>query len=238
MQPNKSTVEEIRQRFDKDVERFSNLNTAQATVPDSRYMWEMVADRVAMTNPDAADLLDIGCGAGNNSLYVLKRVPNLHVTLVDLSKPMLDRATKRVGKQTTGRVTAIQKDVRDLEMGTAQYDIITAGFVLHHLRTDDQWELITKNIYHALRLGGSFWLVDMFEFDEPKIQKAMWQHYGQFLTQLKGEAFKDEVFAYVQKEDTPRSVGFVTKQLEKNGFKSVEILHKKQVFAALTVIKS
>ena len=35
----KSTVEEIRQRFDKDVERFSNLETGQSATIDAPWCW-------------------------------------------------------------------------------------------------------------------------------------------------------------------------------------------------------
>ena len=50
-------------------------------------------------------LLDVGCGAGNYSLKLLTLLPNLEVTLVDLSRPMLDRAVERVSQgQSTAAV--------------------------------------------------------------------------------------------------------------------------------------
>lgn len=35
----KSTTEEIRERFDKDVERFSNLDTGQGSTMDAALSW-------------------------------------------------------------------------------------------------------------------------------------------------------------------------------------------------------
>ena len=61
----KSTVEEIRRRFDNDVERFSNLETGQSATMDAPLCMELVTVAAAMSNPAAQDLLDIGCGAGN-----------------------------------------------------------------------------------------------------------------------------------------------------------------------------
>jgi len=88
----KSTVEEIRQRFDNEVDRFSNLQTGQSATIDAPLALELVAEAAAVTTPNAIRLLDVGCGAGNYTLKVLSRLPNLDVTLVDLSGPMLAKA--------------------------------------------------------------------------------------------------------------------------------------------------
>jgi tRNA (cmo5U34)-methyltransferase len=108
----KSTVDEIRQRFDADVERFSNLNTGQSATVDDPLAMALVAEAAAATTPHARHVLDVGCGAGNYMLKLLERLPNLDATLIDLSRPMLDRASERVGRATTGRITATQGDIR------------------------------------------------------------------------------------------------------------------------------
>src|SRR6266852_2630151 len=110
----KSTVDEIRQRFDKDVERFSNLETGQSATVDAPLAMSLIAEAAAATTPHARHLLDVGCGAGNYSLKLLERLPNLDVTLIDLSKPMLERATERIKQATTGTVTTIQGDIREI----------------------------------------------------------------------------------------------------------------------------
>src|SRR3954470_684751 len=98
----KSTVDEIRRRFDADVERFSNLETGQSATMDAPLVLDLITSAAAATNPDARDLLDVGCGAGNYALKLLSKLPHLNVTLIDLSKPMLDRALERISKATTG----------------------------------------------------------------------------------------------------------------------------------------
>src|SRR6187431_2309516 len=94
----KSTVDEIRRRFDADVERFSNLETGQSATVDAPLAMGLVAEAAAATTPHARHILDVGCGAGNYTLKLLEQLPNLDVTLIDLSKPMLDRAAERVGR--------------------------------------------------------------------------------------------------------------------------------------------
>ena len=89
----KSSVDEIRQRFDNDVERFSNLQTGQSATIDAPLALELIAQAASLTTPDARHVLDVGCGAGNYALKLLQYLPNRDVTLVDLSKPMLDRGS-------------------------------------------------------------------------------------------------------------------------------------------------
>lgn len=42
-------------------------------------------------------VLDVGCGAGNNTLKLAQLTPDFDSHLLDLSRPMLDRAAERVG---------------------------------------------------------------------------------------------------------------------------------------------
>ena len=134
----KLSVDEIRQRFDAQVERFSNLETGQTATVDAPLAMALVAEAAAGTTPHARTLVDIGCGAGNYSLKLLERLPNLDVTLVDLSSPMLQRAAERVGQAAVGRVVTLQSDIREAKFSDASFDVVLAAAVLHHLRTDDQ----------------------------------------------------------------------------------------------------
>ena len=59
----KSSVEEIRQRFDNDVERFSNLEVGQTTTIDAPIMMTLATQAAAAATPNATHLLDVGCGA-------------------------------------------------------------------------------------------------------------------------------------------------------------------------------
>ena len=234
----KSTVDEIRQRFDAEVERFSNLDTGQAATVDAPLAMALVADTAATVTPQARHVLDVGCGAGNYSLKLLQRLPNLDITLVDLSQSMLDRAAQRVGQATTGRVTPIQADIRELRIADESVDIVLASAVLHHLRTDAEWHDVFAALHRALRAGGSFWIFDLIESSIPAIQSLMWNRYGEYLVNLKDAAYRDTVFDYVQKEDTPRSLMFQLDLLREVGFSQVEILHKNSCFAAFGGIKS
>lgn len=228
----KSTVEQIRQRFDNDVERFSVLETGQSATIDAPLVLELITSVAAKVSPNATHLLDIGCGAGNYSLKLLQQLPGLHVQLVDLSRPMLDRACQRLAATTSASVTAVQGDIREIELGENTFDIILAAAVLHHLRTDDQWLAVFSQLHRSLRPGGSLWISDMIEHRHPTVEAEMRRRYGEYLSSLKGEAYKDSVFAYIEQEDTPRPLLQQVDLLRQVGFSDIEILHKNSVFAA------
>ena len=239
----KSTPAQIRQRFDQDVERFSNLDTGQAATIDSPLGMELVARAAAAVTPDAEDVLDVGCGAGN---YTLKFLQALHrplaaapvrVTLIDLSQPMLDRARQRVGEATAGVITALQGDVRDLDLGEQRFDVILAASVLHHLRSDQEWQDVFAKFHRTLRPGGSLWIFDLIEHSNPAVHALMWKRYGDYLAGLKDAAYRDHVFAYVEQEDTPRPLLWQIDALRAAGFRSIDILHKNSVFAAFGGMK-
>lgn len=233
----KSTVQQIRERFDNDVERFSNLDTGQSATIDAPLSLELVTRAAAAIKPDATHVLDVGCGAGNYTLKLLQLLPHLDATLVDLSRPMLDRAVERVGAATSGQVRAIQGDVRELELGESQFDFILAAAVLHHLREDGEWHQVFTKFYQSLKPDGSLWIVDFVDHSMPQIQAMMWQRYGQYLTELKDEDYRDQVFAYIEQEDTQRPLMYQVDLLREAGFQQVEILHKNSCFAAFGAIK-
>ena len=234
----KSTVDEIRQRFDADVDRFSNLETGQSGTVDAPLAMSLVAQAAALSTPHASSILDVGCGAGNYTLKLLEPIPNLDVTLIDLSKPMLERAKERVRHVTPGEIMTIQSDISEVHLADSKFDIILAAAVLHHLRTDAEWRAVSAAFHRALRPGGSIWIFDLIESSIPAVQRMMQQRYGQYLSGFKGEAYRDEVFAYVEKEDTPRSLMFQLDLLREVGFSLVEVLHKNVCFAAFGAMKA
>jgi tRNA (cmo5U34)-methyltransferase len=233
----KSTVEEIRRRFDADVERFSNLETGQSATVDAPLAMALVAEAAAATTPHARHVLDVGCGAGNYTLKLLESLSNLDATLIDLSQPMLDRARERVSRATAGRITTIQADIREARLPHDEFDIVLAAAVLHHLRTDQEWRDVFTALYRALRGGGSLWVFDLVESSIPAVGQLLRRRYGEYLTGLKGEAYRDHVFAYVEKEDTPRPLLFQLDLLRQVGFSQVEVLHKNVCFAAFGAVK-
>jgi tRNA (cmo5U34)-methyltransferase len=238
MSPRKSTPEEIRQRFDADVERFSNLETGQSATIDAPLSLELIARAASGVRPQATALLDIGCGAGNYTLKLLQHLPLRTVTLIDLSRPMLDRAVERIHTAAPAvEITAIQTDIRDTTLPEADFDVAVAAAALHHLRDDQEWQSVFATVYRALVPGGSFWISDIVTHQSAPVQSVMWQRYGEYLAALKGPEYRDQVFAYIDAEDTPRPLYWQLDLLARTGFREVDVLHKNSCFAAFGAVK-
>jgi tRNA (cmo5U34)-methyltransferase len=232
-----ATTQEIRERFDKDVERFSNLETGQQATIDAPITMELSTEAAKYANPGARELLDIGCGAGNYTMKMLSKLPGLNCVLNDLSLPMLERAKERVTPQTTGTVELIQDDMRNLDLPEGRFDIILAAATLHHLRNDDDWELMFAKIYKWLKPGGSFWVVDLVAHNSEVINRLFEDQYSRYLETLGGPEYRKKVWDYVRYEDTPRSLNFQLALLAKVGFQHIDVLHKNSSFAAFGGIK-
>jgi tRNA (cmo5U34)-methyltransferase len=228
----KSTVEQIRQRFDADVERFSKLETGQQAAMDAPIILDIVSRVAARHLRPHGTLLDLGCGAGNFTLRLLGHVSPLDCALVDLSRPMLDRAEQRVKAATTGRVRTFQSDMRLLEFEPASFDVILAGQVLHHLREDSQWETMFARFHNWLRPGGNLFVADFIAYDDQEIQALMVERYAEHLEKIGGPDYRDKVLAYCEEEDSPRSVKYQFDVLRRIGFHEFDVLHKNALFAA------
>ena len=234
----KSSVAEIRTRFDGDVERFSRLEVGQQALPDTVLAQELVARAAASRLTPGGRLLDVGCGAGNFSLRVLEHVRDVHCTLSDLSQPMLARAAERLSAAGAASVTPLHGDMRFLPLPPESQDVIIAGSVLHHLREDADWHAMFARLHTWLRPGGWLLVSDLVTFDDPALQAAAWERYAHYLEALKGPHYRDEVFGYIDKEDSPRSVAWQFRALRGAGFVEMDVLHRNGVLAAYVAMKA
>lgn len=235
----KSSIEEIRERFDNDVERFSNLETGQSATIDAVLAMDLITAAAVASSSPVRRVLDLGCGAGNNTLKLRDSVEHdFVVDLLDLSQPMLDRAVQRVSEVNSGEVRSFQSDFRAADLEADRYDVILAAAVLHHLRDDADWEAAFRKIHRVLAPGGSVWITDLVMHETRAVQAMMWQRYGDYLVSLNGEDYRDKVFEYIDREDSPRPVTYQLQLLHQVGFQHVELLHKNSCFAAFGAIKS
>lgn len=233
----KSTVEEIKQRFDKDVERFANVDTGQVSTIDASLSLELITEAAKRIVPGATHVLDIGCGAGNFTIKMLSKVSNLACTLVDLSRPMLDKALERVKAHTDKEVSIFQGDIREVELPANGFDIILAGAVLHHLRDGKDWVTTFTKLYQLLKPNGCLMISDLITQDTAILNDYTWERYGDYLESVGGKTYRQDVLAYVAKEDSPRSMNYQLDLMKRVGFRKVEILHKNMCFGAFGGIK-
>src|SRR5690606_19108351 len=173
---------------------------------------------------------DVGCGAGNYTLMMLYKLPQLNCTLVDLSQPMLDKALERVAGQGVKSVDAVRGDIREILLPENHFDIILAGAVLHHLRDDEDWQTTFEKLFKLLRPGGCLMIADLVTQNTDVLNDYTWERYGDYLEKLGGKEYRQNVLDYVAKEDSPRSINYQLDLMKQVGFSEVEILHKNMCF--------
>tara|TARA_R110002049_G_scaffold27321_2_gene94079 strand:- start:187150 stop:187896 length:747 start_codon:yes stop_codon:yes gene_type:complete len=234
----KSSIEEIRQRFDNDVDRFSDLQTGQSATIDAPLAMELITSAAIASTKPIRRVLDIGCGAGNNMLKLRQQLgQDFHADLLDISEPMVNRAAERLRSESRGEIRTIVGDFRSVDLAAESYDVIIAAAVLHHLRDDADWLTTFEKIFAITAPGGGVWITDLVCHETDGVHQMMWQSYGEYLTTLGGEEYRDQVFQYIDQEDSPRPVTYQLDLLRHVGFRHVELLHKRSCFAAFGAVK-
>jgi tRNA (cmo5U34)-methyltransferase len=64
------------------------------------------------------------------------------------------------------------------------------------------------------------------------------RRYGEYLESIGGVGYREAVLAYIEKEDSPRSLTYQMDLLREVGFRTVEVLHKNSCFGAFGAIKA
>lgn len=108
-------------------------------------------------NAQPQTILDLGCGNGNVTAQLVKNYPEASYVLVDASEEMIELCSKRFSKFD---VTYVTSYFDDFEFKSDSFNLITAGFSLHHVDSDEKKKLF-KNIYNALTDDGVFGYSDL-----------------------------------------------------------------------------
>lgn len=155
-------------------------------------------------------LLDLGCGTGLELEPILERLPDLSVTGVDLSSPMLDRLH---GKFPDKNLNLICGSYIDMDFGCDLYDAAISFETLHHFSHSEKLD-IYKNIFAALRPGalyieGDYMVLTQSEEDELFAESARLRHIQNIQ--------KGELYHF----DTPCTINNQITMLRKAGFGEV-----------------
>lgn len=168
--------------------------------------------------------LDTGCGAGNMVEKALPLFPSTRFFLADLSAAMLDQARAKLSAADPSRVTFLAAaGSRDLALGPARCDVITAIQCHHYLDRDGRRAAVGA-CYRLLAEGGLF---ICFENIRPtsaravEIAKECWKAY-----QVRKGRPRDEAEAHIERFDREYFPLTVTEHLEllrASGFATAEI---------------
>jgi len=109
----------------------------------------------ASIRPGQADILELACGPGNITRYLLQQRPDFKILGTDLATNMLDLAAIN-----NPRAVFRQMDCRDLASLEQQYDGVVCGFGLPYLSKEEAVQLIA-DVAGILRPGGVCYISTM-----------------------------------------------------------------------------
>lgn len=123
-------------------------------------------------------LLDLGCGAGRDSLYFAQK--GLKVTATDWSQSGLDQLRKLAEKNKVANLEVIQQDISKLTFNPNSFDVIYAHLSLHYF-DDETTKQICDKLYSVLKKDGLLFIKckstdDMLYGRGRKLEENMYKH--------------------------------------------------------------
>lgn len=174
-----------------------------AKVYEDKYMTMDLYDRSydafidKYSGKDYYDMLDLGCGPGNVTKYLLSKRQDFKVFGIDVSPSMIKLARNNNPNAVFGVM-----DVRQVHMLDRLYDGVLCGFCLPYLDKAQSRKLIF-DVYNLLQLDGVFY----FSFVSGKPQKSG------FKTGADGR----RVYFYYHEKDTViqvmKEIGFTLEEI-------------------------
>jgi len=158
-------------------------------------------------------ILDIGCGCGATTLEIAKAVTQGEVIGVDISEPMLERATKTASDMMLNNTSFQVKDVQVDEMPLSYFDIAFSRFGVMFF--EDPFEAF-KNINHSLKDNGQLSFVCWQHASLNPWQSLSIQVIKEFLDLPAPAPKSPGPFAFEDKS-------YINEILAESGFRDIEI---------------
>ena len=158
-------------------------------------------------------ILDIGCGCGATTLEIAKAVTQGEVIGVDISEPMLERATQTASDMALTNISYQVKDVQVDEMPLSYFDIAFSRFGVMFF--EDPFEAF-KNINHSLKDNGQLSFVCWQHASLNPWQSLSIQVIKEFLDLPAPAPKSPGPFAFEDKN-------YINEILTESGFRDIEI---------------
>ena len=78
-------------------------------------------------------VLDLGAGTAQIPIELARRAPHVHITAVDAASTMLAVARKRRRARSSGRVSLIHADAKQLPFDSASIPVVISNSIVHHI---------------------------------------------------------------------------------------------------------
>ncbi len=138
------------------------------TVKNSTRDIEAVALRKSLKSEELIDILEIGCGTGKNTEWLISKAKSL--IGADFSEEMLAQAKQKI---TANNVEFRKIDLREKwQFSENQFDLITCSLALEHIENID---FIFSEAQRVLRKEGRFYIGELHPFKQYTGTKARFE---------------------------------------------------------------
>jgi ubiquinone/menaquinone biosynthesis C-methylase UbiE len=144
----------------EQVEKF--LKGRRAAIPGAGLQIEVIKTVIGAWRPDAAHVLDLGCGDGILGRTVLERFPGARVWFADFSEPMLKAAREKLAGDHRARVVMADFGSTAWVDAVAEgvpFDVILSGLAIHH-QPHERKRNLYREVFGMLSPGGIFLNLD------------------------------------------------------------------------------
>ena len=129
---------------------------------------EAVAFRAALSENSYSNALEIGCGTGKNTVWLMEHSEN--VTAVDFSPEMLARAKAKIESE---HVRFALMDVRhEWPFPKENFDLISVSLMLEHI---ENIGFVFQQAHKVLKTNGVFYLGELHPFKQYQGSKARFE---------------------------------------------------------------
>jgi tRNA (cmo5U34)-methyltransferase len=219
----------------------SYTKSADVMIVERNRVMHLFGDIFSYRFPSPVNLcvLDLGCGDGIVTEYILNRYPKNNFSLLDGCAEMLSKAKERLKEKPVRFIQMSFEEYIDKKIEAEKYDFIFSSMAIHHLPFEDKGKIYSK-IYAELRAKGLFLNYDVVlpvsEFSE-KIQFHMWidwMNETMAKNNLNDEIGKFNKLPDIYKskeENKPSDLFDQLRLLAEAGFKDVDCFYKYCIFA-------
>jgi ubiquinone/menaquinone biosynthesis C-methylase UbiE len=191
-----------------------------------------VKDLPKSFDPDR--ILDLGCGNGNVSAKVMNMYPKSHLVLLDASQDMLDLCERQFRNFT---IELVKSYFQDYSFQMESYDMINAGFSIHHCSAEEKKDLF-KKIYGSLQKGGVFGYSDLMVDKKRPYHKILLKEWHAFVrNNYEDDSHWEWLMEHYDEFDHPNDHEEQIGWLNRSGFKDIQYIFREDCWVHIRCIK-
>ena len=158
-------------------------------------------------------IIDIGCGTGETTKYILKQNPTIKIIAIDNNQQMINQLKDNLKEYIdNGQVIPICQDIFDYikDVDTSFFDGITSSWTIHNF-TKSKRNYLLKEIFRTLKPNGIFVNMDKYVSDDSKEEQ---QSFDEFVKKMKLIPDKTVSNVVIKHEDEDRHPEIIMKKSE------------------------